>query len=350
MPELIQIVADMTGHRDRDLIDATVAEVLFRLLKVPRLAWWRLVDHPEGARLRLMADLAIGQPVAMADPRLAPEDLPLVDSRAGFAACIADGVPRIARDEGGGADVRLFPIGSVREAIGLLEIESPERLCAEKLELIDGLLRIHRNHLALLDYSEHDTLTGLLNRKTFDYLFARRAGAQLPAAEQGRNIRLVGSRRATDPRERTWLAVVDIDFFKRINDRFGHLFGDEVLLLIARLMRSVFRGSDTLFRFGGEEFVVLLSLTDELGARAALERFRLAVETFPFPRVGKVTVSVGFTCAAMQDSPQAAFERADEALYYAKQNGRNRMCSYETLRREGLIAPRHLDEGEVELF
>lgn len=116
-----------------------------------------------------------------------------------------------------------------------------------------------------------------------------------------------------------------------MNDRFGHLFGDEVLLLVARIMRSVFRPHDVLFRFGGEEFVVLLAATNATVAQVAVERLRATVEAYAFPQVGQVTISAGFTCVSPDDSPIGAFERGDEALYLAKQQGRNRALCWEEL-------------------
>ena len=348
MPNLINFVADMTGQRDRDLVEVTVADVMFRLLKARRLAWWRLIEHPQGARLRLMAGLTSNQPVAMSDPHVEPEDLPRVDEHEGFGSCVDDNVP--LQLSGGGAKVTLFPVNSEREVVGVVEVETDAPVTEAQRELVDGLLRIHRNHLALLDYSEHDTLTGLLNRKTFDDIFARRVAKSSIGPEYGKEIELVGRRRIPRPDETAWIAVVDIDHFKRINDRYGHLFGDEVLLLMARLMRSAFRTSDVLFRFGGEEFVVLLALSDAAGTETALERFRYQVEAFDFPQVGDVTVSIGFSRATVRDTPEAAFERADEALYYAKQNGRNQVRSYEALRDLGVIAPKKVESGEIELF
>ena len=79
MSNLISAVADMTGQRDRDLLEVTVAEVLFSLLDARRLSLWKVIEHPQGARVRLMAGLSRGQAVAMSDPAVEPEMLPLVD-------------------------------------------------------------------------------------------------------------------------------------------------------------------------------------------------------------------------------------------------------------------------------
>src|SRR6202011_3687326 len=95
--------------------------------------------------------------------------------------------------------------------------------------------------------------------------------------------------------EPSWLALIDIDRFKSINDGYGHLFGDEVLLLVSQLMKRSFRGADQLFRFGGEEFVVLLDRASEPGAQIVLERLRTTIGEHEFPQVGQVTISVGYT-------------------------------------------------------
>jgi diguanylate cyclase (GGDEF)-like protein len=144
-------------------------------------------------------------------------------------------------------------------------------------------------------------------------------------------------RRHHNGEEKQWLAVVDVDHFKGVNDRFGHLYGDEVLILIANLLQSSFRAQDRVFRFGGEEFVVLLRSTNLENARRIIERFRADVESHDFPQVGKVTVSIGFTSVSAADSPVVTLGHADQALYYAKAHGRNRVCHYEELVAGGLL-------------
>ena len=146
------------------------------------------------------------------------------------------------------------------------------------------------------------------------------------------------------------LAVLDIDSFKRINDQFGHPYGDEVLVLLARLMGECFRDNDVTFRFGGEEFLVILPNTDLQDAEIVLERFRAKVEAFHFSQVGCVTVSIGFTKLLAGDSGPAAFGRADQALYVAKQSGRNQVQCYELLVAKGALASAVGHEQDVEMF
>jgi diguanylate cyclase (GGDEF)-like protein len=131
--------------------------------------------------------------------------------------------------------------------------------------------------------------------------------------------------------------VVDVDHFKLVNDKFGHLYGDEVLILIANLMTSSFRSQDRVFRFGGEEFVVLLRSTTLDNAQKIIDRFRTNVEAHVFPQVGQVTVSVGFVSISPYESPVNILGRADQALYYAKSHGRNQACHYDQLVSGGLL-------------
>jgi diguanylate cyclase (GGDEF)-like protein len=142
---------------------------------------------------------------------------------------------------------------------------------------------------------------------------------------------------------------VDIDHFKSINDSHGHLFGDEVLLLASQIMARTLRSSDQLFRFGGEEFVIVLESLAPGGARRAFDRVREAVATHLFPQIGRVTISLGYTQIRPHDVSATCIERADAALYYAKRAGRNDARDYEELVAAGDLARRGAG-GDVELF
>jgi diguanylate cyclase (GGDEF)-like protein len=182
--------------------------------------------------------------------------------------------------------------------------------------------------------AETDPLTRLANRRVLYSQIG--AGMALPPG---------GTRRR-------YLALADIDHFKQINDRFGHLYGDEILIHFARLMRDSFRAGDLLYRFGGEEFVIVYGVDRTEGRHVPLERFRAAVEAYEFPRVGRVTASLGFTAIEGSLIPVTTFvDRADNAVYYAKRNGRNRVCEYEALVASGALQPPQLETGgEATLF
>lgn len=127
------------------------------------------------------------------------------------------------------------------------------------------------------------------------------------------------------------IALMDIDQFKQINDQYGHAIGDQVLARLSQELKIVLRGSDWAARWGGEEFLLVLFSNVE-GTQTALERVRVSLArlTIATDRATiKFTVSIGFTKAHAGDQPQTAVERADQALYLAKQAGRNRVRFYE---------------------
>jgi len=120
--------------------------------------------------------------------------------------------------------------------------------------------------------------------------------------------------------------LIDADYFKKINDTFGHSHGDAVLKKIADVIRDTIRQSDFLFRYGGEEFLVLLNQTDINGAEFLAERIRSNIESVTQIKGIKstLTVSIGVTHIRNEDCCLSIFDRADKALYVAKENGRNR--------------------------
>lgn len=146
-----------------------------------------------------------------------------------------------------------------------------------------------------------DALTGLGNRRAFDDL-ARRLASH--ARRHGLAVTVL---------------MVDIDHFKAINDTHGHGYGDEILRRVAQLLQSSLRAMDTVFRFGGEEFVVVLPGIDAQNAQAVVERILEGV------KAAGVTVSVGIASTTSQDL-YTLIEEADHAMYQAKQSGRNRYC------------------------
>ena len=160
-----------------------------------------------------------------------------------------------------------------------------------------------------------DGLTGLYNRRQFEI-----------GLEQEHN------RSKRHPSDFS-LAILDIDFFKKVNDNFGHQYGDYVLRTVADLMKSAFRKTDLLYRYGGEELIMIMPETNIEGAIIPVQRLRRMVEDYDFEYNGvktKVTVSIGLTMNYQElNSPAEILKSADEALYKAKESGRNRVVLYE---------------------
>ena len=341
MPHVVDHLAELTGFRDRDVLDTTLAAVLRDLLRPLCVTVCHTVGDEAQRRWLVRARLAAGDVAASSDSLWAELDgLPKLAAFPARLECLRTQEPV---EVAGATHTTCFPLLTDRDAVGVLEVESRAALDAEQLRTVSSMLRVYRNVQGLLDYSERDMLTGLLNRKTFDDSFykscAINAAGQAPAE----------ARRETHADLKPYLGVIDIDHFKLVNDRHGHLIGDEVLLLLSRLMRASFRFHDRLYRFGGEEFVVLLRCGSDAHAAQAFERLRSVTEAYPFPQVGCITVSIGFTAVRTDDNPNTAFERADKAVYWAKEHGRNKVAEHADLVARGELTELH-KAGDIELF
>ena len=165
-----------------------------------------------------------------------------------------------------------------------------------------------------------DTLTGLMNRRAFIDCFRREIA------------------RATEEESSVTCLMIDIDFFKRVNDLHGHAIGDRALQGIADLLATLGRSGDKVCRYGGEEFCVILRGADEVAAAEWAELVRAQLVKTPIRNGGnKLTVTASFGVASMTEAnttPEQLIEQADSALRSAKQQGRDRVCRFSTLARE----------------
>ena len=337
MINLVDSVAEMTALRDRSAVCEAVSELLFAALDASLLEYWETGAADVEAALQLRISLP-KVPADLSARRGLIHDLP----DAIVAECVASKTVVRHFSEARQMHCYLFPLVGPLRVDGILRIEQKSAMEASQQKLVNSLLRIYYNHLNVLDYSELDELTGLHNRKSFDAHFASIVMAHCQW-RQGPG--------ALEPAERAcWLAVLDIDHFKKINDGFGHLLGDEVLTLLARNMKACLRETDRIFRCGGEEFVLLLPGMSAAQAEKALQRLLKSVESTTFPQVGRVTVSIGATCVLERDNSPTAFGRADQALYFVKHNGRNHVRFYEDLVASRLLVPKEVAVSEVEMF
>jgi diguanylate cyclase (GGDEF)-like protein len=347
MDSLLKHMVDMTGHRDHTMLDISVISAVQELANARQARVLTLTTVKGQTFVRSRAIICAGKPAHMeeqSDPASAGEPLA---SFPALAACIAHHEASAEQVDAEGNHTLWLPIWLGDKCNTCLEIIDPTPYTPETIHIVGGIVSVYRNFQNLLDYSERDSLTGLLNRKTFDDQLAKMLAASgaeqdalsLPPGEQ--------ERRHHSDQEKQWLAVVDVDHFKHVNDKFGHLYGDEVLILIANLLQSSFRAQDRVFRFGGEEFVVLLRSTTQENARRIIDRFRMNVEAHEFPQVGKVTVSIGYVSISAYEAPVIILGHADQALYYAKSHGRNMICHYDELVSGGLLkAIESNDEAE----
>jgi len=125
--------------------------------------------------------------------------------------------------------------------------------------------------------------------------------------------------------------LIDIDYFKSVNDTFGHLVGDEVLKSVANLIGSNIRDTDFLGRWGGEEFMIICEETDSEGAYNLAEKIRLSIQNNEFNLIGYKTISLGIAEIEENIAINDLIKKADDALFYAKNNGRNKTIEYKTI-------------------
>jgi diguanylate cyclase (GGDEF)-like protein len=340
-------LADMTRCREHDQLDLAAITALRHLSCAESATMLELTQANDDFFVQVKAVVEQDAVRTYFDgvPGSAPESRPLPCPQP-LAEGIARRASKVETRDGPGLYLVWLPIWLNDRIHCCIRLAYKSRCNAETWLVIEGIATVYSNHQGLLDYSERDSLTGLLNRKTFDTRFARMT-AQCVVKNQPA---LPGQpeRRHSEQARGNWLAVVDIDHFKRINDRFGHLYGDEVLILLANLLKSSFRANERIFRFGGEEFVILLRSATLENATMVFERLRIAIEQYAFPQVGQVTISLGFVSIS-GDTPVVVLGHADQALYYAKQHGRNQVQLYDRLVAEKLLDAQDAS-GSVEFF
>lgn len=202
--------------------------------------------------------------------------------------------------------------------LGILRFFREMPFTGKEVKLLENLLcglvypmRNALSYLAAVRLASHDPLTGVQNRLAMDRSLEREVDL---------------AHRQKSP---LTILVIDADYFKRFNDEHGHTFGDDVLKALANSAAATVRRSDLLFRYGGEEFVVIASHTAQQGGSLLAERIRRAVENIDTIRGRDVdiTVSIGIAEMSIDDTAESLFERADEAMYQAKQGGRNRVVA-----------------------
>lgn len=341
----VKHLMEITGPRDHDLLDMAVVSALHELIGTSQARVLKIARFGDAQFLQPQVWIQDGKVVSAGEhPDASNRGEPLSNYPC-LVSCLEQRLPKAEEVTATGDRILWLPIWINEKAQTCLEVTNLTLDADHNLHIMEGILSVYRSYQSLLDYSERDSLTGLLNRKTFDEKFFKMVSSQ-----QLVNSSLEQQDDSWDhpTNKKNWIAVLDIDHFKRVNDQFGHLYGDEVLILIANILQSSFRPYDRVFRFGGEEFVILLRSINLTNARKILERFRQNVESYNFPQVGKVTVSLGF-CAVSTDPPNMLLGDVDQALYYGKEHGRNQVCHYEELVSRGLLH-REAPQGDAEFF
>ena len=191
-----------------------------------------------------------------------------------------------------------------------IDITNQKKLEAEKLKTLQRTKELVIANEKLEQLTILDTLTQLYNRLKLD------TSVQESYESYERYKRVFS------------VILIDVDHFKSVNDTHGHLVGDEVLKSIAAILKSSVRTTDILGRWGGEEFMIVCEETNIEGSYSLAENIRKEIEKYNFDRVGKKTISLGIAEIEDAISVDELIKRADDSLYYAKANGRNRSVKY----------------------
>jgi two-component system, cell cycle response regulator len=313
-PHLLDQLVSLTGIRDLELLEASLLKSLHGFFHPIGLNLCKVSNRGE-----MRSQLLYGSErctVVRENFALAPELAQAfrqhqATDQSWFQIGLEDGI------------LSVMTVMDSRSTTTYLVIHSQAALHANDHHLIDGMLQIYRNFCQLLQESQTDSLTGLANRKTFDECFSRVYELQ---------------------------PLIDIDHFKSVNDRFGHLYGDEVLILLAQLLKNALRNDDLVFRFGGEEFVLMIRCQGRTEAAGLLERLRKSVESQEIPQVGRISISIGATEMVRNTFAGTLLDYADKALYYSKQNGRNRVTFFEDMVSQGLVERESTPDENLDFF
>jgi len=344
--EILQSIVEMTRQRDLDSLEYSLAATLAELVPAQRISLNKFLKDGNHDQLEEVVHLFIDKDSKNEPSYEWNHEPKIIMADEHITLCIEGLKPVSYKDKG--FICLLMPILSSSKVIGVLSIESKQEL-SEFETLIDGFTKIYGNYLYILNESERDKLTGLFNRRTFDNKLKRLLKMQRKKQEEYTFSESIDEKRKLEDSSCAWLVMLDIDHFKAVNDTFGHLYGDEVILLISQRMKKCFRNSDLLFRFGGEEFVIVLEPVSTDQAYTILDNFRQTISDHNFPQIGTVTISIGYAMIRENDFPPIILDLADKALYYAKEHGRNCVYNYESLIADGDIQDQK-KSGEIDLF
>lgn len=337
-PHLLDQLVSLTGIRDLELLEASLLKSLNGFIQPTGLALYKVSSRGE-----IRSQLVYGPErcsVVRENFQVQPELLQAFGQHqnadhAVFELTLGETI------------LSIMTVMDSRSTTTYLVVSNRTSLQETDSRLIEGMLQIYRNFCQLLQESQTDSLTGLANRKTFDECFSR--VYELQPMEDDHAPVAVEQRR---PQQQAtyWIAMIDIDHFKSVNDRFGHLYGDEVLILLAHLLKNALRNDDLVFRFGGEEFVLMIHCQGRDEAAGLLERLRRSVESQDIPQVGQVTISMGATELLRNTFAGTLLDYADKALYHSKQNGRNRLTFFEDMVSEGLAERETAPDENLDFF
>lgn len=353
IPSLLDRLAFLTTIRDIELFEFSLLKTMAELLKIEQISMYKLNQTNSNCWLMTYSTqcIEVGDRKQLSETREVytseikiPEEI-----KSAHLWINTTGKPYVNAQNN--EYLIVYPVFSANQIARLLSFSLPHPLTESEMLIITSLLSIAHNFRNLLDENQKDKLTGLLNRHTFEDSIQKIQALSFNSESQnGQEWNGENRRKLSGESLKFCLAIIDIDNFKLINDRYGHIMGDEVLLLLSYIMKQNFRAKDLLFRFGGEEFVAIFRVQDKKEAQIVLDRFREIIASYCFPQIKTVTVSIGATFIQSEQLVAAEIIGcADKALYYAKSHGKNQVHFHEDLLKSGHIVDQK-QTGTIDFF
>lgn len=291
-PAIRQAVRNLGGHPTQGELDQVIEKYC------PEAVNSTSMQRHENAILRALDRLAV---------RLKSEQSELSHFHRAIGQ-VSNALVKSASKDNVTTDLLLKVVGAIDHA-GKQRLRSGTEIIQEVGQNREEFDALRQELIEMRKLAHTDALTGLANRRSFDETLARTVG-------DGKLFSMI---------------IADIDHFKKINDEYGHTFGDHVLKAVARAISSALRADSFVARTGGEEFAIMTLKIDPRGARAVAERIRLAVENLPLrieTKPVKVTISLGIALSTPAANGEQIYQAADSALYASKASGRNRVTFY----------------------
>lgn len=335
--KFINLLAEMTRHRDREIIESSLLTTLLEFEVASHFSLYQVLGLEPDIKLGLLASASYQEMITPEE--LQKQHLPSDFQQAILKVIKSGKVVTLQQTPTHNYIQVIYPAFDTDGNILAILVQTTKQLDYQEKALVHGFLRIYSNYLELIEISKRDKLTGLLNRQTLESEIQRILKRNTPVSTlHSENQTPENSRERQQKSPLTyWICILDIDHFKDVNDKYGHIYGDEVLILVARLLEKSVRECDKIFRFGGEEFVVLMRAFDQEDARLGFERIRRVIKTHQYAKIDTLTVSIGGKEIAQQNDPREVISDADNALYYAKNHGRDQVQIYEMLLEERKI-------------
>ncbi|MBF0265638.1 MAG: GGDEF domain-containing protein [Gammaproteobacteria bacterium] len=352
--KFVDSLAEVTSYLDKDIIERSLLQTLTEYADSKELRLYRVIENDANVGLALMA-YSKGKVIDTLDNEIRNQTLPDRFNEK-IQEAIDENIPTIVMPNESDKQYHIiFPASNRSKSVFAVLIQSNDKINYRNQQLIHAMLKVYSNYLELIDKSCRDKLTQLLNRETLDSEITR---ILIRNNSTESNILKYPDYSPEDKRKSLknstfWLGVVDIDHFKSINDNFGHLYGDDILILVARLMEKSIRDYDSCFRYGGEEFVIIMLANEQQTAKDGFERIRKEIFNHSYADLASLSVSIGYTQITNQLYPADVIEQADNALYYAKEHGRNQVQYYQELVDKNEIEANDdekIEAGDIDFF